>query len=452
MTDKLKIIFNACDPNEPADANYYIDCQKARGGDLLARKVKKRLDFLSGNHLRFLFTGHIGSGKSSELKHLANKLENANEAINFFPVYVDVSDYLNFQDVTLDEIFLAIAVEIADAFHTKHKITLKDNYFRKKIDEIKDILTVPRKISKVEVGLPFGIGKTEIQEIKSNDEAKQKLKDAINTDSRSLLDELNLFISNAELQLKKETTYSKLVIIVDSLEKIQKFEGKGQGLESQKELFIERNTKLTEINAHIIYTVPLSLCRSIHRPLLSQYYGEPLVLPMVKTHYRGEFDKPFPEGCKAFENILTKRLDKITLDETFEQKALEYLIKYCGGSIRFLMMFIQEAIISTDELPITFDVARKSIQPTVRSYASSIKETYWDKLAELDVSDKQQIDNGDEEFWLMLENLTVMEYVNGDETDSLDDLWYAVNPVLYEIGKFNTAKDNLAKKKRKGKK
>ncbi len=39
----------------------------------------------------------------------------------------------------------------------------------------------------------------------------------------------------------------------------------------------------------------------------------------------------------------------------------------------------------------------------------------------------------------MLENLTVMEYVNGEDTENLDDIWYAVNPVAREIGKFKTA-------------
>ena len=239
--------------------------------------------------------------------------------------------------------------------------------------------------------------------------------------------------------LKKDSAYTRIVIIVDSLEKIQKFEQSEQGIASQTELFIERNTKLTAIESHIIYTVPLALCRSDQRPKLSQYYGEPLVLPMVKIFHRGDFDKPYSEGCKAFTNVLNKRLGETSLNEVFGEDALEFLINYSGGNLRNLMLFIQEAIISTDNLPISFQTARKSIQPTVRSYASSIRETYWTKLAELEKSSDQQIDNGDEAFWTMLENLTVMEYINGDDTENLDDIWYAVNPVVREIGKFKTA-------------
>lgn len=436
MDDKLKKIFNACNPNLAAEENYYTDCREARGGDVLARKVRKRLSFLDNSYLRFLFTGHIGSGKSSELLHLVSILK---KETNFFPVYVDVKDYINFENVTFDEILLAIAVEIADVFQSELNIKLKNTYFEEKFAEVKDIFLTKRKFSKLELSL-FGLAKTEIQEIKQNDEARRKLFDAISQDNKSLLEELNLFIKKANLELRKsESAYTNLVIIVDSLEKIQKFEQQPQGLQSQIELFIERYTKLTGIDTHIIYTVPLALYRSTLGPKLLQYYGDALVLPMVKIFQRGYFDKRYERGCEAFKEILKKRLEEIPIDEAFAKDALEFLIKYCGGNLRNLMLFIQEAIISTDDLPITYQTARRSIQPTVRSYASSIRETYWQKLAELEKSSDQQIDNGDEDFWAMLENLTVMEYVNGNDAETLDDIWYAVNPVVREIGKFKTA-------------
>lgn len=449
MSDKLKKIFNACNPNNPADENYYTDCRKARGGDILARKVQARLDYIEHSYLRFLFTGHIGSGKSSELLHLGNLLK---KDTNFFPVYVDVRDYVNLENVTLEEILLAIAVEISDAFQKDLNITLKNSYFEEKFGEVKNLLLTKRKFTKIEVSL-FGLAKGEIQEIKQNDEAKRRLFEAIAKDNRSLLDELNLFISKAQLELaKSESAFTKIVIMVDSLEKIQKFEANTNVIDSHKELFIERNDKLTGIEAHTIYTVPLSLYRSDASPKLLHYYGDVLPLPMVKIFHRGKFNSEYEEGCKAFKEILTKRLGEISLTEAFEEKALDFLVKYSGGNLRNLMLFIQEAIISSDELPINYKTARKSIQPTVRAYAASIKESAYPKLVALDENPKQQIDTEDDSFWTMLENLTVMEYANGDDTNSLDDSWYAVNPVVYEVGKFQTAKEEFQKSKRKSKK
>jgi energy-coupling factor transporter ATP-binding protein EcfA2 len=437
MDDKIKKIFNACNPNLPAEDDYYTDCREARGGEVLASKVKRRLDLTENGYLRCLFTGHIGSGKSSELLHLVNVLK---DKTNFFPIYVDIKDYINFENVMFDEILLAIAVEIADVFNGELGIKLKNNYFEQKFAGIKDIFLTKRKLSKLEVDL-FGLAKAEIQEIKQNDEAKRKLFEAIEQDTKSLLEELNLFIKEANLKLlKTESHYTGIVIIVDSLEKIQKFEDSKQGLDSQRELFIERYTKLTGLEAHILYTVPLALFRSDQGPKLRLYYGEVIALPMVKIYHRGRFDDPYEEGCKAFTKILEKRLGNIPCDQIFGEGALEFMIKYSGGNLRNLMSFIQEAIISTEDLPISYEIARKSVQPTVRSYASSIREDYWPKLADLERSADQQIDNGDEGFWVMLENLTVMEYVNGAE--NLDNTWYAVNPVVREIGKFKAAVAN----------
>ena len=43
----------------------------------------------------------------------------------------------------------------------------------------------------------------------------------------------------------------------------------------------------------------------------------------------------------------------------------------------------------------------------------------------------------------MLESLAVLEYVNGDETETDDNLWYAVNPAIRLTIKFQEAVKNL---------
>ena len=74
MDERIKQIYNACEPNLPATQQYYSDCRKARGGDALTEQIIKRLEMSSaGHHLRFLFAGHIGSGKSSELLHFSDE-------------------------------------------------------------------------------------------------------------------------------------------------------------------------------------------------------------------------------------------------------------------------------------------------------------------------------------------------------------------------------------------
>ncbi len=128
-----------------------------------------------------------------------------------------------------------------------------------------------------------------------------------------------------------------------------------------------------------------------------------------------------------------------TIEKVFEKDALEYLLKYCGGHIRSLVRFVQEASISVDELPIDFKAARESVKEEVRSFAASVRESYWDKLAKLESSTNQQIENGDDDYSKMLESLAILEYMNGDEEEREDDVWYAVNPSIRLTIKFKEA-------------
>ena len=73
MSDVLKDLYNACNPVVPATAEYYMDCSAVRGSNPLTRQFQGELS-KTNDPLFFLFSGHIGSGKSSELEHLRHTL------------------------------------------------------------------------------------------------------------------------------------------------------------------------------------------------------------------------------------------------------------------------------------------------------------------------------------------------------------------------------------------
>jgi hypothetical protein len=70
----LKHIYNACDPFVPATEEDYYDCSEARGSGSLTLEFQRHLG-LAEDYLSFLFSGHLGSGKSSELRNLERVLE-----------------------------------------------------------------------------------------------------------------------------------------------------------------------------------------------------------------------------------------------------------------------------------------------------------------------------------------------------------------------------------------
>lgn len=433
----LTAIYNAFEPNVPATARYYADCKEARGGSDLVNKMIKRLKNSRNKDLRYLFTGHLGCGKSSELLHLKTEIE---KQTTFFPIYIDFEEYLDVKDTTLEDIFLGMFTEIASRCREKFEIKVKEESY----SLIKNILGFFGDFSaKAEVGLPFNIAKINVEKLRQNPSLRKQIRDAIkNDDKKSLLGELNLFIQEIELKLSQETGFTRLVIIADSLEKIRGFENEENELTSQERLFLGKAEQLNGIVTNVIYTVPLFLYRSHFGKQLTEFYGKSVfVLPMVKVHRRGKFDEPFETGKAELLEIINKRLrdTDTTIEEVFETDALEYLLKYCGGHIRSLVRFIQEASISVDELPIDFKSARESVKEEVRGFAASVREEYWDKLAKLELSSSQQIENGDDDYSKMLEGLAILEYMNGDEVETDDDVWYAVNPAIRLTIKFQEA-------------
>jgi len=437
----LTAIYNAFEPNVPATPRYYADCKEARGGSDLVKKMLKRLKSTKDKDLRYLFTGHLGCGKSSELLHLETEIE---KQTTFLPIYIDFEEYLDVKDATLEDIFLGMFTEIASRCREKFEIKVKEESY----SLMKNIAGFFGDLSaKAQFGLPFNIAKINVEKLRQNPGLRRQIRDAIkNDDKKSLLSELNLFIQEIELKLSQETEFTRLVIIADSLEKIRGFENADSELTSQERLFLGKSEQLNGIVTNVIYTVPLFLYRSHFGKQLTEFYGKAVfVLPMVKVHKRGKFDESFEIGKQELLEIIKKRLKytDATVEEVFEPEALEYLLKYCGGHIRSLVRFIQEASISVDDLPIDFRSARESVKEEVRGFAASVREGYWDKLAKLELSTSQQIENGDDDYSKMLEGLAILEYMNGDEVETDDDVWYAVNPAIRLTIKFQEAVKRL---------
>ncbi|HEV7860254.1 MAG TPA: hypothetical protein VGO91_16675 [Pyrinomonadaceae bacterium] len=450
MTDALKQIYNACDPYLPATAEYYYNCAEARGSSALAQEFKNHLRLAKDyKFIYFLFSGHIGCGKSSELEHLARALTQASAPdACYFPILINVSEYLDDYDTAPTDILLAIVTELADTLRRRLGFELKDNYFVSRFNEIKQFFLSDVEINEGE--LQLGFAKAKVQRLKKDPTARQQVRAVLEPKMSTMLEEINTIFDEARLAVKKgaagpeKQSCADIVLILDNLEKIRKIGGLDEGLTSQRELFLERYTQLTGMKAHFIYTVPLRLVRSADGPQLEQRYGPLFVLPMIKVVEHGT-RQPYQSGVASLRALLQKRLGKLTLDQVFIHEALDFLLTYSGGHVRNLMSFVQNACTYTESLPIPLSAAQKAIQQTVRTYSTAIPEHHWEKLARLDLSPDQKIPNGDNDYLVMLENLSVLEYINGggDDPFALAEPWYAVNPIVRQLQKFKAAVQQL---------
>jgi hypothetical protein len=306
-------------------------------------------------------------------------------------------------------------------------------------------------LSDVEINegeLSLWAAKLKIQRLKKDPEARKKVRAALEPKLSTMMEEINTAFDEARIKIKSlevaesEQSYTDLVMILDNLEKIRKISGVEEGLKSQRELFLERYTQLTGMNAHFIYTVPLRLVRSPDGPQLEHRYGPLFVLPMIKIHER-DTRNHYEPGLESLRGLLQKRLGDIPLKNAFAPDALEFLLKYSGGHVRNLLTFIQNACTYANGIPIELAAVHRAIQQTVRTYSTAIPDGHWKKLKGVDDSSDQQILNGDNDYLIMLENLSVLEYLDdgGDGPFAPAEPWYAVNPIVRELQRFKAAQN-----------
>lgn len=449
MKDILAHIYNACNPVLPATPEYYVNCAGARGSSLLSARYQQELARVEqGVYLHFLFSGHIGCGKSSELKSLQYSLEKPNRSgRRHFPVFLNTAEYLDEYDASPTDLLLAIVAELADQLRRRAGIELKDSYFAKRFVQLKEMLFTDVSVESAEIGLDQA--KLVIQPLQKNPDARKKVRETLFPQTSTLLAEINAVFDEARLALKlrysADDGYADIVLILDNLEKVQRIGGHEEGAASQRELFIERAPQLTGLNVHVIYTVPLSLVRS-HGSQLGQIYGTPpFVLPMIKVFERGKRDVYEP-GLECLRELLRKRFDTVPLEEVFEPDTLDWLLRYSGGHVRNLLSWVRQAAAYSESLPIAQKALIDALSPTIGLYSTSIPNAYWPKLAALELSKDQHIDNNDPDSQAMLEQLYVMEYINGGaHSDPFVSAapWYAVNPIVRELRQFKDAVDAL---------
>lgn len=422
---------------DAATPEQYFDMATARGTDgALVTEFLRHINLARENYVRFLFSGHIGSGKSSELRHLRDKLIHAaKEGSRYFPVLIDTNDYLADYDADAIDLLLAIVAEIASALREERGIELSDSYFRSRFNEIKQFLLSEVELNEGQIEL--GAAKLKLQRLKADETARAKVREALRPQVSTILAEINSLLDRARVELQRNKTgFTDLVLIIDNLEKVRKVANAAEGFASQKELFLEQYTKLTGFNTHVIYTVPLRLVRSSDAPQLNLRYDGVFILPAVKTRDRS--GQPFPDGLKALATLVERRIAPAKIDDVITPEALRFILEYSGGHVRHLMIFMRTATAAADALPIDIRAARKAVQQLVATYASSIPDEYWEKLVAVDLSKDQKIVNGDPAYLALLENVAILEYREGDGEDPFEtaEPWYAVHPIVRQLKKF----------------
>lgn len=434
--DPITRLFRACEPGValvPEDPRY-VNCDDVRGENVV-RLIERSLRRADPSKPEVkLFAGHRGVGKTSELFRLKGQLETENAGSPFLVVYMDVSASLDVNDLDFPDLLVFAAAEVQEQLAAARlpgfgTVTTR---LRRVWDDVKGLLGSEVTIKDAEVDV--GFGKLAL-ELKNRPNRRSVLREAIERQSTSLLDALNDLLMTARVALRSGGREG-LVIIIDGLDKLVRRPLDNGTSNTHERLFIDRSEQLCSLDAHTIYTVPISLIYSPRCASLEQTFGEHNV-PVSMIRLRGENKaEPAPDtpGMARMRDIVEARCRYagLTIEHAFDDlETVYYLCRMSGGHPRHLMMFIQAACNAQDTLPL----ARASAEQAVRHYANSllreVPDDAWPGLAPFD--QPQRDIPKDDLHQQMLFLLYVFEYMN-------DVPWYEVNPVLRTLERFQRAR------------
>ena len=409
-----------CDPFTPldpsADTALRADLDTIRGGDRLA-KIVRNIRRSGGVPTLHFLTGHLGSGKTTELLRMRQRLLRCEgDAPADTVLFLDADAMLDRHDIDLEDIVIALwSVVFQDKPGAAAKVLVPvwERQVRSALANF--VVNLPDKV-------PEAIGAVLGQLRLPGPDQRQKVRVGVGTVLCALIEGLN-----GALAKIKEDQAGSVVLLIDNLEKLS--QGQKAGVER---LYLERMGALKELDAHLVITVPLYLCYAASgASLIGLYGGEVIVLPMVKVRRRkSDGGGDDPAGLAAMAGLLARRID---FDALFEDggEAAEMVARLSGGCIRHALRMLQGAANEHDAPP----VARSSIERAAASIQADFERALpeeWVPILRSVARDNRFPDACKEEPKReLLRHLFVLEYQNGEP-----DPWYAVHPLVERCRKY----------------
>jgi len=411
VAENLEEVYANFDPLVPlpGDSKFYVD-RKNNPLKRMRRELLRDSRPDGRTPQKYLFSGHRGSGKSTELNTLMVDQEIQRK---YFVVHYSVRDILDIAGLDYTDLLFSIGTQIFT------KATEGGWKLRKKLlDEVNKwmgVTEIKRKVVSQEdasletqAGLSAffikALGKLKV-EYTSREEIRQTIKLRLS----ELINIIDLIIAEAELKIGR-----KILVAIEDLDK--------PDLSDARDLFCERQTSLTLPKCSIIYTIPIALIYSPDAGQLRHTFGSPLMLPSVTITKNDDDRSPNDKGRDVMREFVTKRMSPGLI----EPDALEHAITISGGVFREMARIIRDAADNA------IAIGKKKIEKTyVETDESEIRNEFrrmlrigdYDELKEIYKTRELKVSKERAE---LLHNLSILEYQNKEN-------WCDVHPAVVPL-------------------
>lgn len=273
---------------------------------------------------KFLFIGHRGGGKSTELNRVADELYGTFNVIKI-PVY----SVFQSGELTHEELIFAIYSRVAGKAVEQGWIgqgilpRLKDTFLAGVADNVQLwLFGPPDGTVSVDRSLALKLGGWGV-ELEQKIALDRNVRDNLKGKAGEFLGLIDRFLEHVE-----SATQRRVLLIVEDLDKFD--------IASTEALFFVHAQTLLRPKASIIYTFPVSMRFSDRFPIVEQSFRA-YFLPNIATRHRD--GTPDADGRALLRRIITNRAD----ESLFAPGVLDYLVEH-GGVIRDLIKLTQNAV------------------------------------------------------------------------------------------------------------
>jgi len=369
---------------------------------------------------KFLLAGHRGGGKTTELRRLEQKL-----AGKLTVIWIDTQAALDRYNIGYAEVVVLIGLKIAHQALQSNWLFNKDELLDALQESLQTVVYQDRGSKTEGLGMP-----------KFLEEAGLILKRGLTREVtktlnvRPLLSEIITRVKNI-IEAAETETNQRLLIVVDGLDRHDQV--------TALEMF--SSPLLTELNCHIIYSIPISLrySPSFRQPMESFQKCLDLNNPLVfeSDDNLCPTSNPNRNGRDILINVLKKRLDSLgdSYKGLFNPDALELICEKSGGVMRDLVRLARTACeigLRSKSNLIDLETAREAVREVRREY--NLSDYHYPELDIIHrtgkLTTKAHSLPGKGEFIIcdeLLQNKLVLGYYNSSQ-----ESWFDINPILIE--------------------
>ena len=409
----------------PEVVRYFHPLRALRGDELRAWYIERPGDPLkrmriylqgldsSNEPTRILFTGHIGSGKSTALNKLAVELKN-----QFFIVPFDVQQAGSFADLHYIDVLLGIATSLfrratePDVLG-KAPAQVATDFWADLLGFFENVILGPARfqpnVGQMEASAKINFLAIEFQtKLASEAVTRHTVREAVETRLSDLLERIDSVADRIRISYKRPVLF-----FVEGTDKAD--------LARARDIFVDHTYALTAFRASVIYTFPISLRYSkADFSQIAERFTETFVLPNLKISDKD--GSPDEDGLACLRSAMRVRME----DELIEQDARDRIIAASGGLMRSLIRLTQRAAVNA--------IADGRNRIDVSATEAAIDEERADFIAGLSRDDyplllarhRDKQLSGDDDVLRLLHARALLEYANGEP-------WCDVHPVALKV-------------------